>query len=438
MGWGRRRFQGATEGRTGRPGQLTAETAHGRGGKTRVLKATPLLALSVAAATVSTAEAAPPDGERIVFSRQVSATSSFDLWIMNTDGSNQRQLTRHGTDELQAAPSPDGRLVAYVRAPAGDYIRANPRGDVWILDLESGEDRPLLESGHAEYKPSWSRDGARIAFSREAEVAPGVHGGADVWTIAPEGGEATALLATADNENYPSWAPDHQSLTFVGTASSVAVRDAEGRTRTVTRGQAPQWSPVDGSKIAYQLAGDGDLDLHLVTLNEPPEVVVLLDTDDAHERFVSWAPDGSELAYARVPKDGGCAVQLALCPSQIYAVSFDGRQAGTPRAVGTVAGAFDNHPAYVPGSLPQGRGKPSDVGAAPTNEEAATNSRSLPISTLPETGGGARGVFAASWLVAAVVLGKLSNASRGRARRRRGPATACCDDAAPLIRTRMR
>jgi dipeptidyl aminopeptidase/acylaminoacyl peptidase len=72
-----------------------------------------------------------PDGKEIVFASdrgQLAGIANFDIWIMNADGSNARQLTTNGSRDDYPTFSHDGKTI---------YFRSN-RGlkwDIWAMEL---------------------------------------------------------------------------------------------------------------------------------------------------------------------------------------------------------------------------------------------------------------------------------------------------------------
>ncbi|MFP5454899.1 MAG: TolB family protein, partial [Alphaproteobacteria bacterium] len=56
--------------------------------------------------------------------------------------------------------SPDGRSVAYVRRQ-GDIMTDRQKGSIWLVDVASGRQRPLVEGAS---QPRWSPDGRRLAY----------------------------------------------------------------------------------------------------------------------------------------------------------------------------------------------------------------------------------------------------------------------------------
>src|SRR5690606_16649666 len=69
-----------------------------------------------------------PDG-RIVYSSLASGAQ--DLWIMNGDGSGQKQLTAESGSNFEAAVTPDGRYIVYTSGREGGH-------NIWRMDIDGG------------------------------------------------------------------------------------------------------------------------------------------------------------------------------------------------------------------------------------------------------------------------------------------------------------
>jgi len=103
-----------------------------------------------------------PHGDRIVYQR--SAGGKWDLWIVNTDGSNAEQITSGTGDKTDASFSPDGDWIVY-STDAGGLDLAT----IFIMPVSGGTSVRVTDySGYAG-APSWSPDGTQIAF----EASPG-------------------------------------------------------------------------------------------------------------------------------------------------------------------------------------------------------------------------------------------------------------------------
>ncbi|HSS21839.1 MAG TPA: protein kinase [Pyrinomonadaceae bacterium] len=94
-----------------------------------------------------------PDG-RIVYS--VTATGTADLFVVNSDGSNPRQLTSNAAVNVQPAVSADGRWIVFLSTRTG-------APHIWRIDTE-GNNLKQLTNGIAEVNPEISPDGQWVIF----------------------------------------------------------------------------------------------------------------------------------------------------------------------------------------------------------------------------------------------------------------------------------
>jgi Tol biopolymer transport system component len=120
-----------------------------------------------------------PDGRLIAFSSDRSGDS--EIWLANTDGSGERQLTRFHA-AISAGPhwSPTGKEIVFHSRLAGI-------AHLYIMNVETGAYRQLTTGFKDSYTPSWSHDGQWIYFGSERE------GGEQIWKMPASGGAATRL-----------------------------------------------------------------------------------------------------------------------------------------------------------------------------------------------------------------------------------------------------
>ncbi|RMG36370.1 MAG: hypothetical protein D6732_08275, partial [Methanobacteriota archaeon] len=115
-----------------------------------------------------------PDGQYIIFASDAGVDQSgihnYDIWIMNSDGSNRTQLTTNGSRDTEPCWSPDGKYV---------YFRSN-RGlspNIWRFELTSGL---VKKKGSSEPPSSLSKDTPSLntldkkIYQRLGLDAPGV------------------------------------------------------------------------------------------------------------------------------------------------------------------------------------------------------------------------------------------------------------------------
>ena len=82
---------------------------------------------------------------------------------MNTDGTNQTNITNTQHPEEEPSWSPDGTKIAYVvpGLPNINYMR-----DIWIMDIDGSNQKNITNTNNFdESDPSWSPDGTKIVIN---------------------------------------------------------------------------------------------------------------------------------------------------------------------------------------------------------------------------------------------------------------------------------
>jgi len=246
-----------------------------------------------------------------------------NLWAMNPDGTNQRQLSAELSPVVDYAVAPDGR--AFV---VGD-------GAVLVWQRADGSARRLLTDASAvEFDPTYAPDGSSIIFGR-ADMALGTSLG--LWTRNADGGdprpvelptEATASPSPSSPApvpllRAPRISPDGTGLAFVDEAGRLVIVDLVKRQLAAAPFVAlsePIWLP-DGSAVVVSglPAGTGVVP----PAYQPRSPVPLLDP-------AALPPDAGRLSAMRV-------VLLARGASSVTPTAFG---AGAARPAVDAAGQF--------------------------------------------------------------------------------------------------
>ena len=262
-------------------------------------------------------------------------TGNYDIYVMDTNGENLRNLTNHPAYDFSATWSPDGRAFAFVSNRDGNY-------EIYIMKVNETEPRRLTNHPALDRDPAWSPDGNWIAFRSRRHRAPD----SDIYKIDINGENLQRLTDEGKYNFYPAWSPDGERIAFYShrnNISDIYVMDADGkRLRRIViaeqhSGGSPCWSP-NGQQIAYTvgLMGSG---------------IYIMDVDGQNPHRVSpvniwshnpaWSPDGAWIAYdAEIDNPWG----NPNVDVNIYIVSVDG---GKPRQITKHAGK-DSYPEWVP------------------------------------------------------------------------------------------
>jgi Tol biopolymer transport system component len=249
--------------------------------------------------------AKPANQPKIVFWSKPTQGSSYDIYIMDPDGQNQVALTHNAGNNLVPRLSPDGTKIVFAsdRSWAED---GNPGGNynIFEMDTDGSNVRNLTGNKTWASMPSWSPDGRMIVFVNQRPlVASGVlpH---DIWVMDSAGNYFLELYK--DNElspDWPTWSPDGTKILITSNsemsyAISMMTFDYDQIRQLVLSPQPENISKEIWSKTGNRKIVSGEL--QTVTPIENPLVrgVKKLNINYAGGDYGGdWSPDGKKTAY---------------------------------------------------------------------------------------------------------------------------------------------
>jgi TolB protein len=237
------------------------------------------------------------------------ASGNKEIWVMDYDGFNQRQLTHLGTVSLSPRVSPDNSRVAFSSlGKTGWSIR------MYSLDLDRLVAFP--EWGDTTLSPAWSSDGTKLAFSSARTGDP------DIYVCDPSGNNAHRITAFRGPDVSPTWNPKTNSqIAWVSGRTKlpqIYIMDSDGAnvTRMTDGGyaSAPSWSP-NGQFLtfawnrSYGPGAPGGEDIYI--MNIATKAWVQMTHESGMNDAPSWSPDGRHIVFQR-QSAGGSEIWMML------------------------------------------------------------------------------------------------------------------------------
>ena len=233
-----------------------------------------------------------PDGRLVYVSR---AYGSQDIWMMDQDGKNQKQLTTIETRiDRYPTVTPDGRYIVFVSTRTGN-------SNIYRYDLASGEQKQLT-SGLSEEFPEVSADGKWVIYASTESTKH------TLWKVPIDGGKPVQL--TDRLSTWPDVSPDGQKIACwyraePGANWQIAIIPISGGDPEKVFDVPPnadtpipiRWMP-DGSGVTFVATPNGVSNVwHQSLGGGAPRQLTDFTSDQIH--WFDWSRDGKTLACSR-------------------------------------------------------------------------------------------------------------------------------------------
>ena len=188
---------------------------------------------------------------QIAFASDRSGTTQ--IWVMNVDGSDLRQVTDMPEGSCQPAWSPDGMRMVFI-SPCIRNQESYPGAGLFVVNLDGSELTPLPTVPGGDYDPSWSPDGKFIVFTSLRNS-----GRPRIYRLSLEDGAVERLSQQYDRDLNPAWSPDGQQIAFATINKGIQqiwTMNPDGSDRQTFSLSGPKinsnpaWSP-DGEVILF-------------------------------------------------------------------------------------------------------------------------------------------------------------------------------------------
>jgi len=237
-------------------------------------------------------------------------TGQPQIWVVDVDGSNPRQITDTQWGACQPAFSPNGSRLVYI-SPCERNREIYRGSGLFLIDADGSNPVSLPVQGIGDFDPAWSPDGTKIAFS-----SLGTNERPRIMVMDLENGEVLNLSGVIHWDAQPAWSLDGSKIIFISTRNGpyqIWTMNADGSDpqRFSISKELKNTNPVlspDGTLLLFtQSQGIGSI---------------------AHLRGVSF-PDGAEEEYDVYPFSGAFPMRDADFSADGFWIAFESWPDGT-------------------------------------------------------------------------------------------------------------
>ena len=259
------------------------------------------------------------DTEIFVFN---TGTINGDIFMQNTDGTRQRQLTLDPSTDQAPQLSPDGKQILFRSHRTGNH-------DLFVMNADGTGQRNLTNQPGSDWYASWSPNGSKILYYSDGLTPAGIY-------VMNADGSAKTFLSSG--YGYARWSPDGSKIVFtadLGSGAELHVMNSDGTgvvqlTNVGGSPSMPAWSP-DGTQIAFGTDRHGPLNREIYLMNADGSGQTRLTNASGFDMWPRWSPDGLRIAYT----------SEATGWQHMHVMDPDG--SNDLDIAGTTSNAFDNH-----------------------------------------------------------------------------------------------
>jgi Tol biopolymer transport system component len=208
----------------------------------------------------------------------------------------------------------------------------NNNSDIYLLNMDAtlrhtgnGTIKRLTTDPATDFDPTWSPDGAHLAFRSQRD------GNDEIYVMNADGTCQTNLTKSLEGDWSPAWSPDGKRIAFArffdsNAFTDIAVMNADGsglQRLTTYGGEYPVWSP-DGTRIAFGSARDGNYEIYV--MNAAGTNQIRLTDHPAYDMSPSWSSDDKHIVFD-TQRDSYPPTEDGIGPEfEIHRIAIDGSE----------------------------------------------------------------------------------------------------------------
>ncbi|MBT3322457.1 MAG: serine/threonine-protein kinase [Anaerolineae bacterium] len=257
-------------------------------------------------------------------------------------------LTPTPTNTPTASPTPFGGGAGQL-AFVSDRTGAS---QIYLINSDGSEEHPITNLPAGACQPDWAPDGDRLVFVSPCEFGQDILTGASLYLIDADGANLTQLPSIPGGDFEPAWAPDGKRIAFTSIRDgfmqiyAINLDDNSIQRLTETNRSSNEytrqsaWSPF-GNQIAYAIKRYGSYQIWTMTDSGESSEQLTQSGYDVWDLNPIWSPDGAVVLYDQHAQntplrvwlmsiryenrgEAGVDVQASPLPVQNIAYSTDG------------------------------------------------------------------------------------------------------------------
>ena len=224
---------------------------------------------------------------------------AWDIWIMNPDGSELKNITKHTSLDSHPSWSPDGENITF-------YSDRDGNKNIFKMRTDGTNIKQLTVNSKSNHSPSWSPNGDKIAFvsNRSGENC--------IWVMNADGSNQYNLTKLLKSSRWPTWSHIKNEIMFTSENIIYQINPETFELNTVFKLNKdlvftglflgwPNWSS-DGKRIALtsNFLDKEKMTPTLYTLNRDGKAFKPLINSPGlgPDERPNWSPDGNSIVYS--------------------------------------------------------------------------------------------------------------------------------------------